>query len=466
MWEDKAYAKGFVPYGLAAFLIGLVGGFSAVLAPAFVQDLGLDYNNTTWTALAQAMSTAACAPILGRLGDVAGRRRTLLGGIGVFALGNVLSALANSLWVMLAARFVVGVGIAAMAPVIMAYIVAEFPKEKVGKGFALYMLISSAAVIVGPAAGGIIIARWGWRWMMWLCSGMALAVLAACLACPKEQALQRQGMQAFDALGAALALVFFSLLLCLPSFGQNLGWLSPAFVIALVVDAISLVALLAVERRAQSPLLSGALIGRRSFILSVLALFLTQGLMQANMTCSIVFVNYVRGEGASVSGYGISVMYLGMSLGAALLGPMADRHPPKGVLCLSLVLTGVGCGLLLLFSEALPVWLIITALGVLGLGLGGGGTIFMKVALSGLPPQQAGAGTGVYGLFRDLAAPFGVAVLVPLFTNRITALTTAGVQAASAAVTSIRMLATVELCCVAAGVLVVLMLPSEQGGKA
>ena len=68
MGQSNAYKKGFIPYALAAFLIGIVGGFSTVLGPAFVQDIGIAYNNTTWTALAQAMSTAACAPILGKVG--------------------------------------------------------------------------------------------------------------------------------------------------------------------------------------------------------------------------------------------------------------------------------------------------------------------------------------------------------------------------------------------------------------
>ena len=59
-------------------------------------------------------------------------------------------------------------------------------------------------------------------------------------------------------------------------------------------------------------------------------------------------------------------------------------------------------------------------LGMLGFGLGVNGTIFLKVVLSRLTPQETGTGTGTYGLFRDLAAPFGVAVFVPLFTNQIT----------------------------------------------
>ena len=75
MERSISYKKGFIPYASAALLIGLVGGFSTVLGPAFVQDFGIAYNNTTWTALAQAMSTAACAPILGKMGDAIGRRK-------------------------------------------------------------------------------------------------------------------------------------------------------------------------------------------------------------------------------------------------------------------------------------------------------------------------------------------------------------------------------------------------------
>lgn len=272
MEQSNEYKKGFIPYALAAFLIGIVGGFSTVLGPSFVQDIGIAYNNTTWTALAQAMSTAACAPILGKVGDVIGRKRTLLLGIAVFTLGNVLSALANSLVFMMIARFVVGIGTA-------------------------------------------------------------------------------------------------------------------------------------------------------------------------------------------VSGYAISVMYVGMSLGAVILGPLADRFEPKHVLTGSLILTGIGCGILFLFSEATSVLLLMASLGILGFGLGGNGTIFMKVALSGLPQQEAGAGTGTYGLFRDLAAPFGVAVFVPLFTNQITGLIAGGATGADAAVRSIHLLAIAELICIAAGIAAVLFLP-------
>ena len=460
MEQNNGYIKGFIPYALAAFLIGIVGGFSTVLGPAFVQDMGIAYNNTTWTALAQAMSTAACAPILGKVADWFGHKPTLLLGIAVFTLGTILSALANSLVFMLLARFVVGIGTAAMAPVIMAYIVTQFPPDRIAKGFSVYMLISSASVILGPTLGGLIVSSYGWRAMLWVCTAICAGTFAVCVVTAGKADPRPQNPEHFDLLGAVLVLIFFSLMLCIPSFGQNFGWSSRAFAVVLVAAVISLVCLIAAERRAAHPILPGNYIKRKAFVLSVIALFLTQGLMQANMTGTIVFINYTQPENSAISGYAISVMYLGMSLGAVLLGPLADRLEPKLVLTGSLILTGVGCGIVQLFSAATSPPLLMASLGLLGLGLGGNGTIFMKVALSGLSAQEAGAGTGTYGLFRDLAAPFGVAVFVPLFTNQIAGLIAEGIAGADAAVQSIHSLAIAELFCVAAGIAVVFFLPT------
>ncbi len=466
--KSRTYLAGFVPYAAAAFLIGIVGGFTSVLGPAFVRDLGLDYNNTAWTALAMAISAAAFAPILGRLGDVIGRRLMLLIGVLTFTLGNVLTAIAPSLWFMLVARFVVGAGSAAIAPVVIAYILSEFPPEKISGGFSLYMLISSAAVIFGPTLGGIIVDRRGWRVMMWICVAISIAVFFVCLASGREGKTPRGSLADFDAAGSVFVLIFFSLMLCAPSFAQNLGWTSPAFLALLAGAVVSLVILVAIERRATSPILWGRFMKRRSFVLSAIALFLTQGLMQANMTNVIVFVNYTQPDNAVISGYAISIMYVGMSLGSVLLGPLADRLEPKRILAGSFAVTGVGCALMLLFSPTSSLLLIAASLGVLGFGLGANATVFMRVVLSGeAAAKGAGSATGTYGLFRDLAAPFGVAVFVPLFTNGVTRNIQAGFDEASAALSSMKTLAITEIICVAAGIIAVALLPKihDKRGK-
>ena len=117
--------------------------------------------------------------------------------------------------------------------------------------------------------------------------------------------------------------------------------------------------------------------------------------------------------------------------------------------------------MLLLFKEVTSVFLLMASLGVLGFGLGGNGTVFMKIVLSGLTPKEAGSGTGTYGLFRDLAAPFGVAVFVPLFTNQITNGIASGMTESAAAVASVHLLAIAEIVCVSFGIAAIALLPKQ-----
>lgn len=91
---------------------------------------------------------------------------------------------------------------AAIAPVVISYIVGEFPPDKISGGFALYMLISSAAVIFGPSLGGIIINRWGWRIMMWICVAISAVVFFACLLTNKEKTLQKDRFRILTDLAA------------------------------------------------------------------------------------------------------------------------------------------------------------------------------------------------------------------------------------------------------------------------
>lgn len=460
--KQHNYMKGFLPYALAAFLVGIVGGLSTVLGPAFMLDMNLAYNNTTWSALAQAISTAACAPILGKLGDIFGRRKTLLLGILIFTLGSVLSALSTSLLFLLIARFVVGIGTAAIAPTVMSYIITEFPPQQIARGFSLYMLISSVAVIFGPTLGGLLLEAFGWRALMWISSILCVVFLLLCFFTLPRESFVRKPLTDFDLAGAFFVIMFFSLLLCVPSFGQNFGWTSTPFLLVLALAPITLTALIITEKKARNPILIRSFMARKAFILPVIILFLTQGLMQVNMTNTIVFVNYTQPSNTTISGYAISIMYVGMSLGSILIGPLADRFEPKHILTGSLLLTGIGCGFMLLFSQTTPFFLLAASLGILGLGLGANATIFMKIVLSDLPVESAGTGTGIYGLFRDLAAPFGVAVFVPMFTNEITRLsadTAVNLSTSEATVRAIHMLAMLELICVAIGIFIVQLLP-------
>jgi MFS family permease len=232
------------------------------------------------------------------------------------------------------------------------------------------------------------------------------------------------------------------------------------------VGAVALAGLVLAEKRAAQPILSGAFIARKGFILPVVVLLLSQGLLQSAMTNIIMFVMHTGGD-STLSGIATSVMYVGMALGAILIGPLADKREPRTVAAGALVLVAVGAALQMTFTQQTGLLMLCAALFLIGLGLGGNGTIFLKVVLSGLPPELAGSGSGTYNVFRDLAPPLGVAVFVPMFTAALTQGIQAGVAeglqetaaASTAAVSALHGTALVQTISVALGIGVCLFLP-------
>ena len=467
--KNNHYMKGFTPYAIAAAVLSLCGGFTAAVPSNIVADWRLQETMVTWIAMAYSLGAATMAPIMGKLADMLGRRTTLLLGLSLFTAGPLLTALCpdGRFVLIMAFRFLSGVGAAAISPVVMSYIMTEFPQEKLGKGFTIYMVLSCGMVVFGPTLGGIVLSKTGWRPVMYICMAQAAGALAACLLLVKKGEGRRSVQARFDYTGAVLVLVFFSMLLSIPTFGQNAGWTARPTLICLFIGAAALALLVMAERRAQSPILDGRFMARKQFVLPVIVLFLSQGLLQSCMTNIITFAIVTTGDRA-LSGIATSVMYIGMALGTIVIGPMADKKEPRTIAAAALVFVAAGAALQMLFSAGTGLLLMCAAMFLIGLGLGGNGTIFLKVVLSGLAPELAGSGSGTYNVFRDMSAPFGVAVFVPMFSggmvSGMNALAEAGVEPSAAkiaaAVESLHSTALVQTVCVLIGIGICFLLPT------
>ena len=470
---NSGYMKGFIPYAIACAVMSLCGGFTAAVPTNIVAEWDMA-TAVTFITLAYSVGAAAMAPVMGKIGDVLGRRTTLLISLGLYTLGQLLIAICPTgvLPLLLLFRFMVGVGAAGIAPCVMAYIMMEFPPEKMGQGFTIYMFIACGMVIFGPVLGGIVMGKTGWRPVMWICVVACVISLALCFIMIKKTESEKKSMAGFDFVGAIFVLIFFAMVLCVPTFGQNAGWTAPTTLICAAVAVVALIILVAVEKKAASPILNGKFMARKQFILPVIVLFLSQGLLQACMTNIIVYAKYGFGD-TTVAGLATSIMYLGMALGTIILGPQADKKEPRIVASIALIFVLIGAALQLTLGKTLSVPLTCAALFFIGLGLGGNGTIFMKVVLSGCAPELAGAGSGTYNVFKDMSAPFGVALFVPMMTGGLAAGIAermgAGMDQAAATldycVTALHKVAIAQIVCVVIGIVVCLMLPKVYGDK-
>ncbi len=464
--ENKNYMKGFVPYAIAAAVLSLCGGFTASVPTAISTAWSADAY-LTFITLAYSLAAAAMAPIMGKLGGTLGRRKMLLAALALYGVGQLLIAIcpAGGIIPLLAFRFMVGIGAAGIAPVVMAYIMMDFPPEKMGQGFTIYMLVANAMVIFGPTLGGIVMAAIGtadaWRTVMWICVAFCVIAFIACFVMVKDNPNVPKGsMKGFDWGGAVFVLLMFGAIVCIPTFGQQNGWASMATIASAVIAIVSLVILVALEKKAASPILSGKFIARKNFILVVVVLFLTQGLMTACLT-EIIRFGYAI-EKATIASIAMSIEYLGMAIGTVVLGPQSDKKEPKFVAAIALVLVAIGSAIMLMINENSGVLAMGGALFFVGLGLGGNITIFMKVALAGVAPAESAAASGTFNVFKDMCAPFGVAIFVPMFVTGMTNQAAAGVAKAAAATSSLHTVALVQLACVIAGIVVCFLLPSVR----
>ena len=145
-----------------------------------------------------------------------------------------------------------------------------------------------------------------------------------------------------------------------------------------------------------------------------------------------------------------------MAIGTIVIGPQADKKEPKTVAALALVFVAIGAALQMLFTATTGLGLMCASMFFIGLGLGGNGTIFMKVVLSGCSPELAGSGSGTYNVFRDMSAPFGVAMFVPMFQ---------GGMATAGPVASLHNVAMIQVACVVVGIVICRMLPKIYANK-
>ena len=201
---DPAARPALAGLALAALLSSLGISIANVGLPTLAQSFGAPFQAVQWVVLAYLIALAALVAGAGRLGDVLGRRRLLLGGLALFAAASVAAALAPTLALLVAARAAQGAGAAVMTALAMALVSETVPKSHAGRAMGLMGTVSAVGTALGPTLGGALIAGWGWRALFIAPLPLALLGLALVHRCvaqdrPAEQAVagRARGLRPF-----------------------------------------------------------------------------------------------------------------------------------------------------------------------------------------------------------------------------------------------------------------------------
>jgi EmrB/QacA subfamily drug resistance transporter len=402
----------------------LDGTIVNVAMPSIRRDLGGSDSSIQWIAGGYALAFAALLITGARLGDIYGRRRLFLLGIGGFTLASAACAAAPSVDALIALRLVQGLAAALMVPQGLAIIRELFPKEELGKAFAIFGPVIGGAAVLGPILGGALIAAdlfgSGWRLVFLINVPLGLiGIVATVVLMPESRAAEKTSI---DLVGAILSATAMGLVIYPLIEGQNNGWPAWGFAMMALAAVVAGAFVWHVKRRERegvSPLVTTSVFSKRAYSAGLvvgLALFGTLGGLLLVISLYLQF-----GLGFSAIHAGLTMVPLsigvviGSGLSGALLGPRFGRHVLHAG-------TSVMIGGMLLLAAAVNHWGatassgdLAAPLALFGLGLGLSIAPFFDIVLAGVDDPEVGSASGVLNADQQLATAFGVAVIGALF---------------------------------------------------
>jgi MFS family permease len=415
---------GVVVICAAHFLIGADGLAVAIALPAVQRDLGLAAIEGQWMLSAYGLAFGGTLLLGGRLGDLHGRRRALVGGLGAFAAGALAASLAPGLGVLVAARVLQGLGAAAAVPSALALIGTLYPPgAERTRALSILAAMASLGTMSGLVLGGAVTGLLGWRWLFAATASLAAAATLAALRLLPDARAQGTGLR-LDAVGAVLVTAALVAILFALTRVEHHGIVS-VWVIGPLLGGLGLMAaFVGHERRAASPLLRLGILRLRS----LRAASLGAGLNAVAFT-AIVYVGTLYLQVA----LGYRPLQAGLALlpldAVAFVVPLAGaraiaRRAPRTLLSASFPLTALS--LLWLARAPVPADYIRDVFGpliILGMSLSVAFVVLTQEAVAEVSPDERGLASGIFETANHL---FGGAVGVALYATLLTATATAG----------------------------------------
>jgi EmrB/QacA subfamily drug resistance transporter len=403
---------------VAALSYALLQTMVAPALPAIQHELDASTTSVTWVLTVYLLTASVATPILGRVGDMFGKERTLVAVLCLFAVGSLISALSQSIGLLVAGRAVQGAA-GAVFPLAFGIIRDEFPPERVATGIGLI----SATFGIGGGAGlvlsGLIVDHLSYEWIFWFGFAVVLvAIVATHLFVPESPV---KSPARIDWIGAGLLSAGLVCVLLAVSEGTSWGWGSARIVGLFAAGAAILAAWVRFEQGRREPLVDIGLLRLRA----VWTVNLTAFLIGFGMFGSFILIpQFVQVPESFGYGFGADVTAAGLfmvpSAGIMLVagpaaGAMAGRVGSKVPLIAGTAVAALSFVLLSVAHTA--AWQIVVATALLGLGIGLSFASMANLIVEAVPQRQTGEATGMNTIMRTVGGAFGAQVAAAIVSG-------------------------------------------------
>jgi EmrB/QacA subfamily drug resistance transporter len=376
--------------------------------PTMQYDLGASETGIAWLLTGYLLAASVCTSIIGRLGDMYGKERLLLWTLAVLGAGTLLAAVANSLPLLIAARFIQGAG-GGIFPLAYGIVRDEFPTEKVAGGIGLLSAILGVGGGLGIVLSGVIVEHLDYHCLFWMPLGaIVLAALATWRFVP-ESPVRTPGR--VNWLAAALMTIGLSAVLLAISQTTSWGWVGDKTLALAAFGVFVSLAWIRVETRSDEPLIDMTMMRVRGVWTTNAAAFLLGAGLYASF---VVFPQFAQlpkstgfGFGASVVASGLYLLpaTIGMTILGLRAGAISARFGSRAALLAGTAFATASFAMLAL-AHAHPYELLIAA-ALLGVGIGLAFAALGNLIVQAVPAEQTGVASGMNNVMRTLGGALG-----------------------------------------------------------
>lgn len=378
------------------------------------QKLAIEFRITQstviWIINIYTISLASLLLPFGALGDKIGRKPTLIIGLIIFGISSILSGVAPSSSMMMAARFLSGVGAALIMPVTLAIITTNFPDEERSKAIGVWTAVAGGGGILGMFLSAVLVDFMSWRWLFLL--PVILAVIAVIMTLLYIPDSKNRSEHKFDFTGSLLSVfAIMGFVFALHEFPER-GWMDFWTITSFVTGIIGSFTFIIWELRHPSPILNVRLFKKKSLLSGSISLIFLFGVQAGIFVVLFPYFQAVLGWTGIKSTFAMMPMAVLMMLASGMAPKIKNYLSIRALMASGILVSGIGAALMSGFASIEGGYLsILPGMLIMGLGMGLTMTPATESITSSLSADQQGVASALNDITREIGTALGVALL-------------------------------------------------------
>lgn len=402
---DKEARNGLIVICVAAFLVPFMGSSLNLALPEIGSVFSMKAVALTWMALAYMISTAIFQIPFARMADIWGRKKIFLLGILIFSVCTFLCGFAPNSKILIALRFLSGVGGAMTSGTNIAILTSLFPAKKRGKALGINSAVVYASLAAGPFLGGLLTHYMGWQSIFFTSAGVGFVVLILSRLFLRGEWIESRG-EKFDLLGSIL-------------YGIGLAGVIYGFsklphifgIICLTGGILSFILFIFYEKQHTSPVFNVRLFtGNKVFTLSTLAALINYAATSAIAFMLSLYLQYIRGLDARHAGIILISQACVQSVFSLIAGNLSMRFDSSKLATLGMLIIVVGLSGLIFLDITTPYYFLIILLILLGIGFGIFSSPNTNVIMGSVDKKHYNQASATTGTMRQTGMAFSMGI--------------------------------------------------------